>query len=72
MREPAHIITSGRYSSLFWWGAVVPAVVAGVLGAVAWGGPTAVLLALGGLLVQPALVAYESVFVRAGQDAPLS
>jgi hypothetical protein len=31
-----------------------------------------VLLGLAGLVVQPALVAYESVFVRAGQDPPLS
>ena len=68
----AHIITRGRYSRTFWLGAVLPAVVAGVLGVLAWGGTIPVVLALGGLLVQPALVAYESVFVRAGQDVPLS
>ncbi|MGH3363825.1 MAG: 4Fe-4S dicluster domain-containing protein [Nocardioidaceae bacterium] len=68
----AHIITRGRYARLFWLGAVLPAAVAAVLGGLTWVGASAVLLALGGLLVQPALVAYESVFVRAGQDPPLS
>jgi Fe-S-cluster-containing dehydrogenase component/Ni/Fe-hydrogenase subunit HybB-like protein len=72
----AHVITSGRYARLFWLGAVLPAAVAVVLGAVAWGlagaGASAALLALAGLVVQPALLAYESAFVRAGQDMPLS
>ncbi len=68
----AHIITSGRYSRLFWVGAVLPAAVAAVLGGLAWAGAAVVLLGLGGLIVQPALIAYESVFVRAGQDPPLS
>jgi Ni/Fe-hydrogenase subunit HybB-like protein len=68
----AHIITGGRYSRLFWFGAVVPAAAAAVLGALSLGGMPVVLLALAGLTVQPALVAYESVFVRAGQDPPLS
>ncbi len=75
----AHIVTSGRYAQTFWLLSVAPTVVAAVLGAVAWtllgpdsGSAAAVLLALGGLLVQPALIAYESVFVRAGQDPPLS
>ncbi|MDO9496769.1 MAG: NrfD/PsrC family molybdoenzyme membrane anchor subunit, partial [Nocardioides sp.] len=68
----AHIITSGRYSRLFWTGAILPAAVALILGALTWGGLPVALLALAGLAVQPALVAYESVFVRAGQDPPLS
>lgn len=68
----AHIVSGGRYARLFWLGAIVPAAVAGVLGAIAWGAGSGVLLALAGLIVQPALVAYESVFVRAGQDVPLS
>jgi hypothetical protein len=68
----AHIISSGRYARLFWLGAVAPTVVAGLLGAVAWGAQSGALLALAGLVVQPALVAYESAFVRAGQDVPLS
>jgi hypothetical protein len=72
----AHVITSGRYARTFWLGAVLPTVLAGLLGAVAWGaissGFAAGLLVLAGLVVQPALIAYESVFVRAGQDMPLS
>jgi Fe-S-cluster-containing dehydrogenase component len=68
----AHIIIRGRYARLFWLGAVLPAAVAAVLGGLTWVGASAVLLALGGLLVQPALVVYESVFIRAGQDPPLS
>lgn len=68
----AHIITHGRYARTFWLGGVLPAAVAAVLGALTWGGATTVLLASAGVLVQPALLAYESVFVRAGQDVPLS
>jgi formate-dependent nitrite reductase membrane component NrfD len=72
----AHVITSGRYARTFWMGSVVPTVVAAAIGVAAWlwGADTtsAVLVALAGLLVQPALLAYESVFVRAGQDMPLS
>jgi Fe-S-cluster-containing dehydrogenase component/formate-dependent nitrite reductase membrane component NrfD len=71
-----HVITRGRYAKTFWLGAVVPAAAAAALGGFAWAlvdsREVAVLLALGGLLVQPALLAYESVFVRAGQDVPLS
>jgi Fe-S-cluster-containing dehydrogenase component/formate-dependent nitrite reductase membrane component NrfD len=72
----AHVITSGRYARTFWLGAVLPATVAAALGAIAWGAPSsgiaAELLVVAGLVVQPALLAYESVFVRAGQDVPLS
>ncbi len=68
----ARIITNGRYARTFWLGGVLPAAVAAVLGAITWGGAAVVLLGLAGLLVQPALLAYESVFVRAGQDVPLS
>ncbi|HEU5323593.1 MAG TPA: NrfD/PsrC family molybdoenzyme membrane anchor subunit, partial [Methylomirabilota bacterium] len=72
----AQVITRGRYARTFWLAAVVPAVAAVVLAAVAWGAPAsgvaAGLLLVAGLIVQPALIAYESVFVRAGQDMPLS
>jgi hypothetical protein len=72
----AHVITHGRYAKTFWMGSVVPTVIAAAVGVVAWligaGTTSAVLLALAGLIVQPALLAYESVFVRAGQDMPLS
>ncbi len=68
----AHIISRGRYSRTFWLAAVLPAAVAAVAGGVAWEAETTLLLAAAGVLVQPALLAYESVFVRAGQDVPLS
>ncbi len=68
----SRILWSGRYSRTFWWGAVLPVAVAAVLGAVAWAGASVVLLAVAGVIAQPALLAYESVFVRAGQDPPLS
>jgi formate-dependent nitrite reductase membrane component NrfD len=62
----AHMITRGRYARLFWLGGVALATVACGL-AVA-----DVLLPVAGIAVQIALIAYESVFVRAGQDVPLS
>ena len=76
----AHVITSSRYARTFWLGSVVPTLVAAILGAVAWAtgagtvdlAVSGVLVAVAGLIVQPALLAYESVFVRAGQDMPLS
>jgi Fe-S-cluster-containing dehydrogenase component/formate-dependent nitrite reductase membrane component NrfD len=68
----AHQITHGRYARLFWLGGVAPGVVALVLAAITWGGGPTALLVVAGLLVQPALLAYESCYVRAGQDPPLS
>ncbi len=68
----AHMITHGRYARLFWFGAVALAAVAAVLAVPAWGGGAVVLVAIAGITVQAALLAYESVFVRAGQDVPLS
>ena len=72
----AHVITSGRYAKTFWMGSVVPTVLAAAVGVVAWlmgvDSTSMVLVAIAGLVVQPALLAYESVFVRAGQDMPLS
>ena len=68
----AHMITHGRYAEPFWLGGVVLAVIAAAL---AVAGTTAQVLALtvlGGIAVQVALLVYESVFVRAGQDPPLS
>nr|WP_024934392.1 4Fe-4S dicluster domain-containing protein [Actinomadura madurae] len=63
----AHLVVRGRYARTFWLAGVLP-VVAGA--ALALLGPAAGVV--GGLLVQAALVAYESVYVRAGQDVPLS
>ncbi|HEX6877213.1 MAG TPA: 4Fe-4S dicluster domain-containing protein [Nocardioidaceae bacterium] len=72
----AHVVTRGRYAKTFWLGAVGPSVAAAALGAIALGlgvePATSALVAVAGLLVQPALLAYETVFVRAGQDMPLS
>ena len=68
----AHIIMRGRYARTFWLGTVVLSVVVlagGValsLGASVWLGVVV------GLLVQVPLLAYESVFVKAAQDVPLS
>jgi Ni/Fe-hydrogenase subunit HybB-like protein len=68
----AHMVTSGRYARTFWLGAVALAALAAVVAAVSWGGDGLVAALVAGLLVQVSLVAYESVFVRAGQDVPLS
>ena len=68
----AHMITHGRYASTFWFGGVALAALAGVLAAVSWNGDLLWPAVLGAVLVQVALLAYESVFIRAGQDVPLS
>ncbi|HEU4947845.1 MAG TPA: 4Fe-4S dicluster domain-containing protein [Kribbella sp.] len=69
----AHVMTRGRYARLFWLGGVVPAAVAGVVAAFGWDGALVVgLMVVVGLLVQAALLAYETAFIRAGQDIPLS
>ncbi len=68
----AHIIVRGRYAKTFWYGSVLMSLVvlagglAVSLGASAWLG------VLVGLAVQVPLLAYESVFVKAAQDVPLS
>ncbi|HQR25417.1 MAG TPA: polysulfide reductase NrfD [Nocardioides sp.] len=68
----AHVMTSGRYARLFWWGGVAPAGAALVVAAFGWNGGASAALVVAGLLVQPALLAYESAYLRAGQDVPLS
>ncbi len=68
----AHMITHGRYAVSFWGGAVVLAVIAGAVAATGWATDTARFLGIAGVAVQVALLVYESVFVRAGQDVPLS
>jgi hypothetical protein len=47
-------------------------VAAAALAAPAWNGKARTAAAVAGLVGQAALLAYESVFVRAGQDPPLS
>lgn len=68
----ARMITHGRYKTAFWGGGVALSVVAVALAlASALGAPVA-LAVLGGLVGQASLLIYESVFVKAGQDVPLS
>jgi Ni/Fe-hydrogenase subunit HybB-like protein len=68
----ARMITRGRYRRLFWAGAVGVGGLAAGLALPAVKGRRWRRAALGGLLGQVAVLAYESVFVRAGQDVPLS
>jgi Fe-S-cluster-containing dehydrogenase component/formate-dependent nitrite reductase membrane component NrfD len=68
----ARMVTKGRYRRLFWAGAVGLGAVAGALAAPAAIGRRPRLAAIGGLLGQAAILAYDSVYVRAGQDVPLS
>jgi formate-dependent nitrite reductase membrane component NrfD len=68
----AHLVTHGPYARTYWTGGIALAVVSAAVAAVSWNGDTLALAVISGLAVQAALLAYESVFVRAGQDVPLS
>jgi hypothetical protein len=68
----ARVIVRGRYARRFWLASVAPTALALVLAAVAWNGAAVWAVGVAGLLVQPALLVYESAFIRAGQDVPLS
>jgi Fe-S-cluster-containing dehydrogenase component/formate-dependent nitrite reductase membrane component NrfD len=68
----AHLVTRGPYAAQFWGASVLLAVLGGALASGSWNGDALGLAVAGGLAVQVALLAYESVFVRAGQDVPLS
>ena len=68
----ARMVTRGRYRRLFWGGAVGLGAAAAALAIPATRGRKLPMAVLGGLLGQAALLAYESAFVRAGQDVPLS
>ncbi|CAN5860721.1 polysulfide reductase NrfD [soil metagenome] len=68
----ARTIVRGRYARLFWGGAVAPVVLAVLLAALSWGGGAVGALLVAGLVVQVALLVYETVYVRAAQDVPLS
>ncbi len=68
----AHAITHGRYARTFWAGSILLSLVGGAMAlGVALGGSIA-LGVVAGLLVQPALLLHEKVFVKAAQDPPLS
>jgi Fe-S-cluster-containing dehydrogenase component/formate-dependent nitrite reductase membrane component NrfD len=68
----AHMVTNGRYARLFWAGAVTLPLLAAALASVSWNGGLLLAAFVAGLLVQVALLVYEGIFVRAGQDVPLS
>ncbi|HET8979292.1 MAG TPA: 4Fe-4S dicluster domain-containing protein [Solirubrobacteraceae bacterium] len=68
----ARMITHGRYAKLFRYGAVGLSVAGAAAAVPALGGRRRWWAAAGGLIAQAGLLAYESVFVRAGQDVPLS
>ncbi|HJT04394.1 MAG TPA: 4Fe-4S dicluster domain-containing protein [Pseudonocardiaceae bacterium] len=68
----AHLVTHGPYARLFWSAGVGLAVVAAAVAAVGWSGVALAAVVAAGVAVQVALLCYESVFVRAGQDVPLS
>ena len=68
----AHAITRGRYARVFWLGSVLLSAVGGALALVGLFGSLSLLGVLAGLIVQPALILHERVFVMAAQDPPLS
>jgi Fe-S-cluster-containing dehydrogenase component/predicted membrane protein len=67
----AHLATHGPYALLF-RGSLGLALIAAGLAAFSWDGEHLGLAVAAGIVVQVALLAYETVFVRAGQDVPLS
>ena len=68
----AHSITHGRYARTFWLGSVVLSAIGGVLAAVGAVSGLAIAAVIAGVIVQPALLLHEKVFVKAAQDPPLS
>ncbi|MGQ0632771.1 MAG: 4Fe-4S dicluster domain-containing protein [Sporichthyaceae bacterium] len=67
----AHLVTHGPYKNLF-RGSLALAFAAALLASFSWGGEHLAAAAFAGVAVQFALLMYETVFVRAGQDVPLS
>lgn len=68
----ARLLVRGRYAASFWWVGIGGAMFAIALAAPSWDGSPWATVALAGLAVQGVLLTYESAFVRAGQDIPLS
>jgi formate-dependent nitrite reductase membrane component NrfD len=68
----AHMVTNGRYAATFWTVAVGGGLMSAALAAFAWSGLHLLPALAAGLLAQIALLVYESIFIRAGQDVPLS
>lgn len=72
--QAAAILVHGRYSTVHWLVCVGLSLVVVALGLVGWSGGSSsqVATAVGGLLAQVSVAAFEVVFVRAGQEVPLS
>lgn len=70
----AAILARGRYARLFWGLGVLPALPISVLALIGMSGSdgTQPLVAVAGILAQASILGYEFVFVRAGQEVPLS
>jgi Fe-S-cluster-containing dehydrogenase component/formate-dependent nitrite reductase membrane component NrfD len=68
----ASILTQGRYAGWYWCLTVGAGLLAAVLAALGWGGGHTATVAVGGVLAQVSILCYEFVFVRAGQEVPLS
>jgi len=68
----AHRIVAGPYARSFWGGSIGLSLLAGALCLATLLGAPILLAVLAGLVVQPALLAHERLFVRAAQDPPLS
>jgi Fe-S-cluster-containing dehydrogenase component/formate-dependent nitrite reductase membrane component NrfD len=73
-RRGAEIMTKGRYAAVYWGLGVGLALLVAVLAGIGWSGSTGVqpFVAVAGILAQASLLGYEFVFVRAGQEVPLS
>ncbi|HEV8025082.1 MAG TPA: NrfD/PsrC family molybdoenzyme membrane anchor subunit, partial [Candidatus Nanopelagicales bacterium] len=68
----AHAITHGRYRAQFWGGSVLLAIVGALVALPTALGGAIIFAAIAGVIVQPALILHERVFVMAAQDPPLS
>ena len=68
----AELIIHGRYARQFWSAAVGLSALTLALAVTGWNGGATAEVVAAGLLAQASLLAYESIFVRAGQDIPLS
>lgn len=68
----AKLMILGPYAKEFWLGAVAVPVLVIALASGSLPGALIAVGAVAGAIVQPGLLAYETAFVRAGQDVPLS
>jgi Fe-S-cluster-containing dehydrogenase component/formate-dependent nitrite reductase membrane component NrfD len=69
----ARILVRRRYAPVYWIGTVVLGTVVTLLGALVWlAGASVALVVVAGALAQVMVLSYEFVYVRAGQEVPLS